>query len=279
MNRHYIMTLVVLALVGVTPLTAAAADGQITGLTVAPSATVGSSVNIFIKGTPPACGSIDLDFGDGTPHATLSGPFPLNRPHAYNSAGTFTLKATALQNCKGQASASLTVKPQVGQMVQRGLTNRSDPYRAFRFLVYFGASTTPVAGLSKVSGLSQSSGPIGAEKGRTSLIRKGWGRTEYGPITLERGLTHERDFAQWANAAQALGKGARAQAPRREMRVDLLNEAGQPVQRYFIHGCWVSEYQALPDLDAGASAVAIVRIKLENEGWERDLSLTEPAGH
>lgn len=157
---------------------------------------------------------------------------------------------------------------------QAGISIRSDPYRAFRFLVYFGTNPTPAAGVSKVSGLSQSSHPIGPEKGRTSSIRKLPSRTEYGAITLERGLTHDREFEDWANAAHAMGKGAAAQVPRREVRIDLLNEEGQPVQRYLIHGCWVSEYQALPDLDAGANAVAITHIRLENEGWERDLSLT-----
>ncbi len=282
MKRQPIASLVSLALLLLTPLAAAAADGQITGLTVAPAATRGSSVNISIKGTPPACGSIDLDFGDGTPHATLSGPFPLNKPHAYNSAGTFTVKATALQRCQGQAAATLTVKPhmepQMGGTVQRGFANRSDPYRAFRILVYVGTNPMPVAGVSTVSGLSQSSGPIAPEKGGTSAIRKLPSRTEHGAITLERGLTQDRDFEDWANAANAMGKGAAARVPRREVRIDLLNEAGQPAQRYFIHGCWVSEYQALPDLDAGANAVAITHIRVENGGWERDLSLTKPAG-
>ena len=158
------------------------------------------------------------------------------------------------------------------------ITVRSDPYKTFRFLVYFGSNTMPVAGVSKVTGLSQPSAPIASEKGRTSLIRKGRGRTEYGPITLEGGLTRDREFEKWASAAQALSKGASTQALRREVRIDLLNEAGQPVQRYFIHGCWVSQYQALPDLDAGGNTVALVHVKLENEGWERDLSLAEPAG-
>ena len=63
---------------------------------------------------------------------------------------------------------------------------------------------------------------------------------------------------------------------RQEVRIDLLNEEGQPVWRFNIHRCWVSEYQALPDLDAGANAVAIEHIKIENEGWEQDTTLTEP---
>jgi phage tail-like protein len=104
-------------------------------------------------------------------------------------------------------------------------------------------------------------------------------RTKYDDITLERGVTHDTAFEAWANAAQILDTGTATQSLqslRKELRIDLLNEAGQPVIRYHVHRCWVSEYQALPDLDAGSTAYAIEHIKLVNEGWERDLSLTEP---
>jgi len=156
---------------------------------------------------------------------------------------------------------------------------RLDPYKAFRFLVYLETSTAPVAGVSKVGGLKRSSDVIEYKEGGNTIIRKGLGRTKYEPITLERGVTHDKDFEDWANAAQVLDKGAASQSLknlRKEIRIELLNEAGQPVHRYIIHRCWVSEYQALPDLDAGGNAVALEHIKLENEGWEHDLSLSEP---
>ncbi len=156
---------------------------------------------------------------------------------------------------------------------------RLDPYKSFRFLVYLETSTTPVAGVSKVGGLKRSSDVIEYKEGGNTIIRKGLGRTKYEPITLERGVTHDKDFEDWANAAQVLDKGAPSQSLknlRKEIRIELLNEAGQPVHRYVIHRCWVSEYQALPDLDAGGNAVALEHIKLENEGWEHDLSLSEP---
>ena len=157
--------------------------------------------------------------------------------------------------------------------------NRFDPYKTYRFLVYFGTSTSPVAGVSKVGGMKRSSDPIEYKEGGNAIIRKGLGRTKYDPITLERGVTHDSDFEDWANAAQKLDKGAATQSLknlRKELRIDLLNEEGQPVHRYIVHNCWVSEYQALPDLDAGTNAVALEHIKLENEGWEHDLTLTEP---
>lgn len=158
-------------------------------------------------------------------------------------------------------------------------TSRFDPYKTFRFLVYFGISTSPVAGMSKVMGLKRSSDPIEYKEAGNMIIRKGLGRTKYEPITLERGLTHDSDFEDWANAAQVLDTGAAQQSLknlRKDIRIELLNEQGQPVYRYKVYRCWVSEYHALPDLDAGTNAVAIEHIKLENEGWERDRTLTEP---
>lgn len=157
--------------------------------------------------------------------------------------------------------------------------NRFNPYPSNRFVVYFGTSTSPVAVVSKVGALKRSSEPIEYKSGGDPITRIGLGRTKYDPITLERGLTEDQDFATWANYAQVLDKGAPSTSLanlRKEVRIDLLNEEGQPVWRLLIHRCWVSEYQALPDLDAGASAVAIEHIKLENEGWEQDTTLTEP---
>jgi phage tail-like protein len=157
--------------------------------------------------------------------------------------------------------------------------SRFDPYKSYRFLVFFDTSTSPVAGVSKISSLKRSNDVVEYKEGGYAIIRKGLGRQKYEPITLERGVTHDDSFEQWANAAQVLDKGAPSSALsklRKEIRIELLNEQGQPVHRYLIHRAWVSEFQALPDLDAGTNAIAIEHIKLENEGWEHDLSLAEP---
>jgi phage tail-like protein len=157
--------------------------------------------------------------------------------------------------------------------------NRFDPYKAYRFLVYFGVSTTPVAAVSKVTGLKRSSDVIEYKEAGSAVILKGLGRTKYEPVTLERGITQDKDFETWANAAQVLDHGSASTSLaqlRREVSISLLNEEAQPVLRYLLHRCWVSEYQAVPDLDAGSNTVAIEHIKLENEGWEHDLTLTEP---
>lgn len=157
--------------------------------------------------------------------------------------------------------------------------SRFDPYKTFRFLVYFDTSTIPVAGVSKVMGLKRTTPKIEYKEGGNALVRKGPGRTEYEAITLERGLTHDRDFEDWADATQKLDKGAPTLSLdklRKQLLIVLLNEAGQPVHRYIVHRCWVSEYQGLSDLDAGQNGVAIEHIKLEHEGWEHDLTLAEP---
>ena len=157
---------------------------------------------------------------------------------------------------------------------------RFDPYKSYRFLVYLEQSTTPVAGVSKVGGLKRSSDVIEYKEGGNALIRKGLGRTKYEPITLERGVTHDTDFEVWASKVWSLGSLPGAEVSLKDFRKDLMiemfNEAGQVAQTYKVYRCWVSEYQALPDLDANANAVAIQHIKLENEGWERDVAVTEP---
>jgi phage tail-like protein len=158
-------------------------------------------------------------------------------------------------------------------------TSRFDPYKSYRFLVFFGQSTTPVAAVSKVSALKRSSDVIEYKEGGNNIILKGLGRTKYEPITLERGITQDADFIAWADTAQKLDQGHPTTSLanlRREIRIQLLNEEGQPVHGYIVHRCWVSEFQALPDLDAGATAVAVEHIKLENEGWEVDPTITEP---
>ena len=106
------------------------------------------------------------------------------------------------------------------------------------------------------------------------------GRTEYEAITLERGVTHDLEFEKWANKVWNFGAGLGAEVSLKDFRKDIIievyNEAGQLAIAYKVYRCWVSEYQALPDLDANANAVAIQHIKLENEGWERDVDVVEP---
>lgn len=150
--------------------------------------------------------------------------------------------------------------------------DRHIPYMAYRFLVYFIPGTSPVAGISKVTGLKRTSKPIEYREGGNGITLKTFARTEYEAITLERGITYDSDFEDWANSVQALDSGSPTNSLknfRRDIRIELLNEAGVTVHRYWVHRAWVSEYQALPDLDAGGSAIALEHVKIENEGWEK----------
>lgn len=157
---------------------------------------------------------------------------------------------------------------------------RFDPYKNFKFRVKWDGRY--VAGISKVGALKRSTEPVEhREGGDPSTTRKSPGRTKFEAITLERGVTHDVEFEKWANKVWNFGSGLGAEVSLKDFRKDLIievyNEAGQLALAYKVFRCWVSEYQALPDLDANANAVAIQTLKLENEGWERDYDVVEPA--
>ncbi len=158
-------------------------------------------------------------------------------------------------------------------------TTRFDPYKNFKFRVKWDGKY--VAGISKVGALKRTTEVVKhREGGDPSTSRKSAGRNEFEAISLERGVTHDPEFEQWAGRVWNFGAGLGAESSLKNFRKDLIlevyNEAGQRVLAYKIYRCWVSEFQALPDLDANANAVAIQSIKLENEGWERDTAVVEP---
>lgn len=155
---------------------------------------------------------------------------------------------------------------------------RFDPYKNFKFRVKWDGRT--VAGVSKVSALKRTTEVVThREGGDPSSSRKSPGRTEYEAITLERGVTHDLEFEKWANKVWNYGSNEEVslQDFRKDIIIEVYNEAGQLAVAYKVYRCWVSEYQAMPELDANANAVAIQTLKLENEGWERDVETPEPA--
>lgn len=157
--------------------------------------------------------------------------------------------------------------------------HRFDPYKNFKFRVKWDGKY--VAGISKMSGLKRTTEVVlHREGGDPSSTRKSPGLTSFAPITLDRGITHDTEFEQWANKVWHFGSGPGSESSLKDFRKNLIievyNEAGQLVIAYKVYRCWVSEYSALPDLDASANAVAIEHIRIENEGWERDTSVTEP---
>ncbi len=159
-------------------------------------------------------------------------------------------------------------------------SQRFDPYKNFKFRVKWDGKY--VAGISKVGALKRSTTPVEhREGGDPSTSRKSPGRLKYEAITLERGVTHDKEFEQWANKVWNFGSGLGAEVSLKDFRKDIIielyNEAGQLAISYKVYRCWVSDFQALPDLDANGEAVAIQSIKLENEGWERDYEVAEPS--
>jgi phage tail-like protein len=158
--------------------------------------------------------------------------------------------------------------------------SRFDPYKNFKFRVKWDGRY--VAGVSKVGALKRSTDMVEhREGGDPSTSRKSPARTKFEAISLDRGVTHDTEFEKWANKVWNFGSGLGSEVSLKDFRKDIIieiyNEAGQLALAYKVFRCWVSEYQALPDLDANAGAVAIQHIKLENEGWERDYDVTEPS--
>ncbi|MDF2867152.1 MAG: phage tail protein [Gammaproteobacteria bacterium] len=156
--------------------------------------------------------------------------------------------------------------------------HRFDPYKNFKFRVKWDGRY--VAGIAKVSALSRSTEVVTHRSGGDpSTERKTPGQTKYETITLERGVTHDRDFEQWASKVWNYGAGAGAESSLKDFRKDIIielyNEAGQLALGYAVHRCWVSKYQALPELDASANAIAIQTLELQHEGWER-IEIAEP---
>lgn len=157
---------------------------------------------------------------------------------------------------------------------------RFDPYKNFKFRVKWDGRY--IAGVSKISALKRITDSVEyREGGDPNMSRKSPGITRYVPITLERGITHDLEFEKWANKVWNHGTSSGSEVSlkdfRKDVTIEIYNEAGQLVIAYKVYRCWVTEYQALPDLDSNSNTVLIEYIKLENEGWKRDESVKEPA--
>jgi phage tail-like protein len=156
---------------------------------------------------------------------------------------------------------------------------RHDPYKNFKFRVKWDGQY--VAGVSKVSAFKRTTEVIKHRSGGDpSTSYKAPGRTEFEALTLERGVTHDKAFEQWANKVWNFGAGLGAETSlkdyKKDLILDLYNEAGQLAVSYHVYNCWPSEYQSLGDLDANAGAILFAHVKLENEGWLRDDAVPEP---
>jgi phage tail-like protein len=160
-----------------------------------------------------------------------------------------------------------------------GNPDRHMPYLTLKFGVKIDGAL--VAAVSKAGPFAKKTNVVTFRSGGDlNTSYKSPGRTEFEPITLERGVTHDPAFEQWANKVWNYGSAPGLESSlkdfRKDITIEVYNEAGQVAIAYLVHRCWVSEFHALPELDANSDTVAIQTIKLENEGWERDYSVTEP---
>lgn len=156
--------------------------------------------------------------------------------------------------------------------------HRIDPYKNFKFQI-LDADGTPIAGMSKMSAIKRTTEVIEwREAGGPSIVRKVPGRSKFEPVTLERGITQDDAFARWANQVNnILGDAAMSlRGYRKTIAINLLNLQGFVAKRFFLYRAWVSEFQALPEMDSNANAIAIEMVKLEFEGFALDETVVEP---
>ena len=156
-------------------------------------------------------------------------------------------------------------------------SHRSDPYKNFKFRIKW--DNKIVAAVSKISALKRTTEVIKWREGNDPSTQHHMpGQSAFESITVERGVTHDDEFQKWANLIYDVGSAGEISLKnfRKPLTIEFLNENGQVAKAYKVYNCWVSEYQALPELDANANAVAIEMMKIENEGWELDPSVGEP---
>jgi phage tail-like protein len=155
--------------------------------------------------------------------------------------------------------------------------HRVDPYKTYKFRVIWDGR--PVLGVSKCGPLKRTTTVISHRSGgENGSDHKSPGRTQYDAVTLERGITHDLEFEKWANLVHPYAGDVAMDLVnyKKEQTLEVMNEKGHVALRYFLHGCWVSDFTAVPQLDASANAVAIESLKIELDGWERDIDTKEP---
>jgi phage tail-like protein len=156
---------------------------------------------------------------------------------------------------------------------------RIDPYKNFKFLLFFEGRPDPVAGVSKISPLKRTTEVVShRDGGDLSTPRHAPGASKFENITLERGVTHDPDFEEWANLVYSTDGDAAVSLAgyKRNLLIKINNLQGTPVKAYRVFRAWVSEYTATAELDANANAILLEMVTLVHEGYERDEDVVEP---
>lgn len=157
--------------------------------------------------------------------------------------------------------------------------SRFDPYKQFKFRVKWDGRYVP--GITYVSGLTRTTEVVTSRRGGSpSVEQRSPGQTIYEPIVLKRGRTHDQEFEKWVNKVWNFGAGLGSEVSlgdfRKDIIVEMYNEAGQLALAWKVYRCWPSKYSAVTELDANSTQMAIEEVTLEHEGWERDLEVVEP---
>jgi phage tail-like protein len=155
---------------------------------------------------------------------------------------------------------------------------RYDPYKNFKFRVKWDGAYIP--GISRVSGLGMVFQAAEHREGaEPNVVHRAPGVLSYETITLERPIGPDTAFEDWAKLVTpaTAGAGASHGAHLKTVRVEVLNQAGQPLLAYDVYHCWPSVYRPLPDLVEGSRPRPIESITLVHDGWERDPAVVYPA--
>src|SRR6516165_5778802 len=103
--------------------------------------------------------------------------------------------------------------------------NRFDPYKNFKFRLKWDGRY--VAGVSKVSALKRTTDiATHREGGDHSTTRPQPTTWKFDPVTLERGVTHDPEFENWANLVFNVDGDASMSLKnfRKDITLELLNE-------------------------------------------------------
>jgi phage tail-like protein len=147
------------------------------------------------------------------------------------------------------------------------MATKIDPLEDFSFVVEWGGART---GMTRVSPLRWSASVVTHRDGSnlTSSPVKTPGLTAYAPITLEREIVQgDLDFQSWAG--EVVAAGARGSGYWRDITVTLLDGRHNPVVTFRVKNCWPSAYEAVSELNADTSHVAIERLTLEYDWFLR----------
>ena len=151
--------------------------------------------------------------------------------------------------------------------------HRYDPHKNFKFPVLKGDGITFLR-VSKLGGLKRTTEVVSHRSGgENSFEYKSPGRSSYEALSMERGITHDTEFERWASMVHSYDGDPTMDLVnyKQDLSLEVLNERGQIALRYFLFDCWVSEFTASPDLDAGAIAVAVVSLALRVGGGPCEL--------